>query len=288
MHLSDQQKGIALAFFGVLMITPDSLFIRLVSIDSWGLIFYRGAIPFICLLVGLLFVYKKKFLSIFYAIGLAGLLNAIIVALMNISFIISIQNTNVANTLIMISLAPFTAAILSSIFLKEHPKFRTWLAMILCFLCVLFIFNDSYEANRLFGDFFGFITAILVGASSVVIRYAKIVNFLPSLLLGKLFTFLIAMLFVQSIYLEGINLYLIIIMGIFLVTLPLTFLTLAPRYIPAHEVQLFFILETALGPLWVWLIIHEEPTIKTITGGVLIILTIFVHTFLELKEQTTK
>ena len=288
MHLSDQQKGIALAFVGVLMITPDSLFIRLVSINSWDLIFYRGAIPFICLLIGLLSVYKKKFLSAFFAIGLAGVLNAIIIALMNISFIISIENTNVANTLIMISLAPFTAAILSSIFLKEYPKSRTWFAMVICFLCVLFIFYDSYEANRLLGDFFGFITAILVGASSVVIRYAKIVNFLPSLLLGKLFTTLIALFFVRSIILEGIDLYLIIIMGIFLVTLPLTFLTLAPRYIPAHEAQLFFILETALGPLWVWLVIHEEPTIKTIIGGVLIVLTIFIHTFIELKEQIAK
>ena len=228
-----------------------------------------------------MFVYKNKFLSKFYAIGLAGVLNAIFIALMNISFIVSIENTNVANTLIMISLAPFTAAIMSSIFLKEHPKSRTWFAMVLCFLCVIFIFYDSYEANRLFGDFFGFVTAIFVGASSVVIRYAKIVNFLPSLLLGKLFTSLIALLFIQSIYLEGIDLYLIIIMGIFLVTLPLTFLTLAPRYIPAHEVQLFFILETALGPLWVWLVIQEEPTIKTIIGGLLIILTIFFILFLN-------
>ena len=156
MYLNNQQKGIALAFFGVLMITPDSLFIRLVSINSWDLVFYRGAIPFSCLLVGLLFFYKNKFFSTFYAIGLAGVLNAIIIALMNISFIFSIENTNVANTLIMISLAPFTAAIMSSIFLKEHPKSRTWLAMIFCFLCVLFIFKDSYESNRLFGDFFGF------------------------------------------------------------------------------------------------------------------------------------
>ena len=285
MQLTDKQKGITLAFLGVLMITPDSLFIRLVNINSWDLVFYRGAIPFLCLLTGLLFVYKNKFLSTFYAIGLAGVLNAIFIALMNISFIVSIENTNVANTLIMISLAPFTAAIMSSIFLKEHPKSRTWFAMALCFLCVIFIFYDSYEANRLFGDFFGFVTAIFVGASSVVIRYAKIVNFLPSLLLGKLFTSLIALLFIQSIYLEGIDLYLIIIMGIFLVTLPLTFLTLAPRYIAAHEVQLFFILETALGPLWVWLVIQEEPTIRTIMGGVLIILTIFVHTFFDLKDS---
>ena len=60
MQLTDKQKGIALAFFGVLMITPDSLFIRLVNINSWDLVFYRGAFPFLCLLIGLLFVYKNN------------------------------------------------------------------------------------------------------------------------------------------------------------------------------------------------------------------------------------
>ena len=107
-------------------------------------------------------------------------------------------------------------------------------------------------------------------------------------ILAKFFIMLIAIFFVQSLYVEGIDVYLIIIMGVFFVFIPLSLITLAPRYIPAHEVQLFFILETALGPLWVWLVIHEEPTLKTILGGVLIILTIFVHTLIELKGQTVK
>ena len=74
-------------------------------------------------------------------------------------------------------------------------------------------------------------------------------------------------------------------MCFFCVFLPFTLLTLAPRYIPAHEVQLFFILETVLGPIWVWLIIKEQPTVNTIIGGICIILLIFVHTILELKYK---
>jgi len=59
---------------------------------------------------------------------------------------------------------------------------------------------------------------------------------------------------------------------------------LAPRYITAPEVNLFFLLETILGPLWVWLVIHEQPSIETIIGGVVIISTIAVHSFLALKK----
>ena len=73
-------------------------------------------------------------------------------------------------------------------------------------------------------------------------------------------------------------------MGIFCVAIPFVLITLAPRYITAPEVNLFFLLETILGPLWVWLVIHEQPSIETIFGGAIIISTIAVHYFLALKK----
>ena len=202
-----------------------------------------------------------------------------------ITFVTSLENTNVANTLIMISLAPFMAAIMGSFFLNERPNTRTWITIWLCFIFVVFIFYDSYESNKIFGDIFGLLTAILIGGSAVVIRYAKKINFLPSLMLAKIFTMLFVIYFVESLVLSNSDLLLVIIMGVFFVFLPISLITLAPRYIPAHEVQLFFILETALGPIWVWLVINEQPSLKTIIGGFFIISIIFVHTLLELRNK---
>ena len=82
-------------------------------------------------------------------LGIPGLIYAILIALGSTTFVISIENTYVANTLIMIALLPFATAILSSIFLKEHPSKRMWLTIIACFAVVLFIFYDSYQGNRL-------------------------------------------------------------------------------------------------------------------------------------------
>jgi len=288
MHLTDKQKGIALSLIGVLVITPDSLLIRLINIPSWELLFYRGLIPFVLLFIFLLLYYKKNFLHSLLITGLPGLFYAILVALGNITFVISIQNTNVANTLIMIALTPFTTAILSSIFLKEHPSQRMWFTIISCFFVVLFIFYDSYQGNRMLGDFFGLLTAILIGGSAVVVRYSKLVNFLPSLLIAKLLTLVLPILFIQSfpesLIIDLREFYLIIAMGICLF-IALSFITLAPRYIPAYEVEIFFVLETILGPLWVWLIIHEQPTTKTIIGGICIILIIMSHTLSELRSR---
>ena len=289
MNLTNKQKGLGLSLIGVLLITPDSLFLRLIDLGAWELVFYRGLVPFICLLIVLSFYYRSQFIKAFLVLGIPGLIYAILIALGSTTFVISIENTYVANTLIMIALLPFATAILSSIFLKEHPSKRMWLTIIACFAVVLFIFYDSYQGNRLYGDFFGLLTAVMVGGSAVVVRYGKNFNFLPALLLSKFFIMLIAIIFMknfpETLFVDQKNLYLIIAMGVFAVFIPLAMITLAPRYIPAYEVEIFFVLETILGPVWVWLVIHEQPTNKTIIGGVFIIIIIFIHTFLELKEN---
>ena len=111
-NLSDQKKGSLLAFVAVMFITPDSLFIRLSSIDTWSLVFYRGAIPFVTVFLGMLLIYKLNFFKILFTSGHHGLIYIATFSVTNIAFVVSIQNTNVANTLVMIAMAPMLSAIL--------------------------------------------------------------------------------------------------------------------------------------------------------------------------------
>ena len=60
------------------------------------------------------------------------------------------------------------------------------------------------------------------------------------------------------------------------------------RFITAAEVNLFFLLETILGPLWVWMVIKEQPSPETIYGGIVIIITIAIHSLLAIKKTQTK
>ena len=91
-------------------------------------------------------------------------------------------------------------------------------------------------------------------------------------------------LFPVSLFVNQEQFYFILLMGVFLV-IPLACMTIAPRFIPAYEVEIFFILETILGPIWVWLVIKEQPTTKTLIGGIFIIIIIFIHTFIELRAS---
>ena len=284
MQYSDQKQGMLLAFTAIAFITPDSLFIRLAGLESWNLIFYRGFIPFIVVLVGLLIIYKKKLVSEIINNGWHGFAYAGTFTITNIIFVISIENTNVANTLIMIALAPMLSAIISLIFLKENPDQKTWVAIIITTLAVVFIFYNALDVGDFLGNFLGLVCATGLAVGAVIIRSAKKISLVPSAMLGKLMVALIALLFVDKLKLEGNDLTIIPLMCVMCVAIPFVLITLAPRYITAAEVNLFFLLETIFGPLWVWLVIHEQPSIETIIGGIVIICTIAVHSILALRE----
>ena len=286
MKLTNQQKGSLLAFTAVVLITPDSLFVRLSHIDTWGLLFYRGAIPFVLVLLALLMVYKTNFFKLLFSMGYAGIAYAITLAVTNITFIVSIQNTNVANTLIMIAMAPMLSAVLGAFFLKENPDTKTWTTIFITFVAAIYIFYDSIQLGNFFGDIFGFITAIGLAIGAVLIRSAKDRNLVPSAVVGKLLVAIFALFFIENFELVKTDIYIVPLMCILCVAIPFVLITIAPRFITAAEVNLFFLLETILGPIWVWLIIKEQPSLETIQGGTVIIVAIAIHSYLSLKKNT--
>ncbi len=284
-RLSNQKKGSLLAFIAVMLITPDSIFIRLSNIETWGMLFYRGAIPFVVVLIGLIFFYKNNLFKALIGIGYPGIFYIISFSICNITFIISIQNTNVANTLVMIAMAPMLSAILGSIFLKEIPDSKTWFAIIITLIAVSYIFHDSIEMGNFYGDLFGLITAFGLACNAVIARFAKNRDLVPSAVIGKLCVAIFAFFFVDTFYLEDTDLLFVPLMCVMCVAIPFVLVTIAPRFIPAEEVNLFFLLETIIGPFWVWLIINEQPSIETIQGGCIILLTIAIHSYLKLKQS---
>ncbi len=284
-NLTDQQKGSLLAFIAVMFITPDSLLIRLSNVDTWGLVFYRGIIPFFTVFFGMLIIYKLSFFKMLLSSGYHGIIYVITFSITNITFVVSIQNTNVANTLVMIATAPMLSAILGAIILKEAPDKKTWVSIIITFLAIIYIFFDSIKLGNFYGDILGFITSVGLAVGAVTIRSGKSKNLVPAAVIGKLFVAFFALFFIKNFALENNDLIIVPLMCVLCVAIPFVLVTIAPRFIPAAEVNLFFLLETIIGPIWVWMIIKEQPSIETLLGGIVIISTIAIHSFLKLKNS---
>jgi drug/metabolite transporter (DMT)-like permease len=285
MQFNDQKKGMLMAFTAVMFLTPDSLFIRLANVSSWNLIFYRGFIPFSLVFIGLLVVYKNNFVKQAFSNGWRGIFYALIFTVTNITFVLSIENTNVANTLIMLALAPMLSAILSFVFLKEIPDKKTWIAIFITTISVVYIFYDALDTGDLLGNTLGLLTALGLAVGAVIIRSAKKIDLVPSAMFGKLLVALIAFYFADNLNLKGNDLTIVPLMCVMCVAIPFVLVTIAPRYITAAEVNLFFLLEVILGPIYVWLVIKEQPSYETILGGSVIFITIACHSVLSLKKN---
>ena len=223
-----------------------------------------------------------------FNIGYPGIFYVLSFSICNITFIISIQNTNVANTLIMVAMAPMLSAILATLFLKENSSKETWIAIFITFFSVAFIFYDSLQLGNILGDIFGFITALGLAINANLARYAKNRDLVPSAVLGKLCVAIFAFFFVENFELIETDLIIIPAMCVMCVAIPFVMVTIAPRFISAPEVNLFFLLEVIIGPIWVWMIISEKPSIETIAGGVVIIITIAFHSYSALKKTQIK
>ena len=128
-------------------------------------------------------------------------------------------------------------------------------------------------------------TAFGLAANANLVRYAKDRDLVPSAVIGKLCVALFAFFFVESFELIEKDLIIVPLMCIMCVALPFVLVTIAPRYITAAEVNLFFLLEVIIGPIWVWLIIKEQPSLETIQGGIIIVIAITIHSFMSLKKN---
>ena len=285
MHLSTHARGILISILGVFILSPDSLLIRLLQLDDYTLIFYRGLLPAVTITLLLLIYYQRNFLSVIIATGWAGLMNGVFYATTNITFIYSIQKTSVANTLVIVSSAPIFAAIFSILVLREHQRPTTWVVIAISLFSIFIIGYGSYNSGGLSGDLFALICAISTACSAVLVRYRRSIDLVPSVIFGSLFMVLFAWLKAPIASVSDIQLVYILIIGLVLVPLAFMALTIAPRFANSAEVQLVFLLEAILGPLWVWMVISETPPMNTLIGGVLLLASVGWFAFNTLKTR---
>ncbi|MEN8730659.1 MAG: EamA family transporter, partial [Desulfuromonadales bacterium] len=212
--------------------------------------------------------------------------SACIVAAGGLMFVNSLKQTTAANTLIILAASPLISSLLSRIFLREKIARRTWVAIATCFGGILLIFSGSLTSGLLLGDLLALGASFMWGSNLVVIRSGKSVNMIPANLLGNLLVVPAALAAgARPLEIAGPDIWLLLLLGGVVLPVSFTMITLGPRYLPAPEVSLILLVETILGPIWVWLALGEVPLGTTLLAGVLIVGTLFVHTLMSLKAD---
>lgn len=281
-QLSDHGKGFLLTFLGVMVLTPDTLLIRLIDADQWSVVFWRGLLQGLTLLLALALIYRQRSFEIVKATGKAGLYVAAAYVVSNLAFVLSVSNTHVANTLIILATSPMFAALLSIFFLKEKVTLATWLAIASSFVGILIVVGDSFGTANALGDMIALVAAIALASAFTLIRRSPKVDMVPALALAGLVVAALSYPLTAPFVYSDQQILWIALMGIIVLPVSFGLMTIGPRYIPAPEVSLLLLLETTLGPIWVWLAIGEEPTDNAIIGGVIVVATLLVHSLRRL------
>ena len=281
-------RGLVITALGVLIITPDSLLVRLIGTDAWTILFFRGAFLALSLALFIIVRFGRETLNVTLAIGRVGILSGFLAAGSNTLFVISITLTTVANTLVIVSAAPLFAAIYSRLFLKETIAAQTWVAVLIVFLGIASIFSGSFASGVLLGDICAIGAALFFAGHLTALRHAKSVNMVPAVALSGLITMLVVLPLAAPFSISVNDLILLAVMGFFMLPIALGLITYGPRLIPAPEAGLLILLESILGPFWVWLVIEEVPAIQTFFGGVVILGTLAVHTAYMLRIEMNR
>jgi drug/metabolite transporter (DMT)-like permease len=271
-------KGILITALGVLVISPDGLLTRLITTDHWTLIFWRALLMGFGMWILSSFIYPKNTWAKYKALGSSGIAMVALYSMGSISFIVAITHTSVANTLIILSTTPLSAVLIGRVFLGERIAARSWSAIVLVCIGVLVMSSDKSSANTsLFGDIAALIGAFFLAAGFTIVRRFPSIPIFPALSTSGLVTALLVLPFAQPLSISHQDFGYLIIMGIYMLPVGTALMFLGPRYIPAAEVGLMLLLESILGPIWVWLVLSEHPGTRSIIGGVIILLTLVIN-----------
>lgn len=284
-RLSRTAKGLLITSVGVAVLSLQGIPIRLIEVDAWTLLFVRGVLAAPGLFAFFLVVERARWREeLRGAMGLAGLTAALLFALDNAMFIYSITHTSVANTLLMISLSPLFAGLLTRIVLRKQVPRRTWLAIGGGAVATLVIMLGSLVAGDLPGTLAGLVASVAIGGTLVVLRSKPSLNMVPAIAVGAGLSGLVGLPVANPASAVLGDWILLLLLGLLIMPVAFGLITTGPRYIPAAEVALLLLLQTVLGALWVWIAVAEVPTTLTLVGGVMLVAVLTAHSIATLRS----
>jgi len=264
-------------------LSPDGLLVRLVESGDWQIVFWRGGFNFLALALFFQVTRPGGLAGEVRRAGWPGMVCAAIFAVSTIAFIASLSRTTVANTLLVLSLIPLAAALLGLAFLRERVPPRTWLAIAVALSGFAVIVSGSLGSRGLIGDALALVTALSIAGILVIIRANPFVSMFPALAMAGLVCATVAALVADPFAVSLSDVALMAVMGCVQQAFAIGIYLRGASYLPPAEAGLIGLIETVLGPFWVWLVIAERPSPEALIGGSVVIAALALHSVMGLR-----
>jgi drug/metabolite transporter (DMT)-like permease len=280
---ADYRKGLSLAVAGGLLLTLDAPTLRLVNGDASTVIFWRGLMLF-AVTAGIWY-WARQTDRIHSGLinGPDGLLVIGLHTAAGLSFLFALHLSSVANVLFIIASVPLITAVLSVLILRESIRPATWTAAGIVVAAVFIIVADGLQHGSGKGDFLALIAAVAVSCALIVTRRTGN-NYATAPGVAGLFCAALIFAFADVAPMDTGQWGWLTLNSVLIAPLSFVLLVLAPRYMAPAESSIYYLLETAAAPIWVWLMIGELPTSAGLLGGIIILVTLAAHGYLALAR----
>jgi drug/metabolite transporter (DMT)-like permease len=276
------RRGALLVAGAAVCWSSGALIARLVATTPWTTSLWRSLFASVFLAVVLSVARRRSIVAQWRDGGRPVAAVAACMAIASTCFIFSIANTSVANTLLLMSTSPYVVGLLGWLVLGERVAPRTWLTMGVALAGAVVMVSSSYGRGGLLGDVLAIIMATSFAVATVLVRRHPRISMAPAAALATAFTFLMALPLATPLATTPRDLALLAFFGIGQFGAGFLLFMAGARLIPAAQTSLIGMLETVLGPVWVWLVLHERPDGASLTGGALILAALVANTAVDL------
>jgi drug/metabolite transporter (DMT)-like permease len=282
-----REHRIGLFFVTAAAITWSSagFFTRLMDLDYPTMIAGRGVFGALGMLILIIVMDPRHWLSQFRNMGRADLAYVLNYVLGTTCYVSSLGLTSIAHNSVIFATIPFISALLGWIFLREIPSRHAIGASAIAVVGVMIMVGFGTDGG-LAGDVLSLGATASMAASIILVRRYRHIAIIPGACIGSFVSGLLPMPFAQDLtHLTAVNFTLLILFGFLNAAPGLTLFSLGSKRLPAVETALISTLDTPLAPLWVWIAFNETAGRQTFIGGVLVLAAVFIHIALSQRQH---
>lgn len=273
-NLSEHNKGILAVFLTAILWSSGGLFIKLISLDSMELSFFRCAIAAVVFAL----MFRKRILKL----NSLALLNSFAYAAVLILFVIATKTTTAANAIFLQSTAPIYVLIFEPLLTKTKWERINIITIVVCFLGMILFFMGDLTP----GDIKGNIAALLAGVAFAAFflgmkknepQYGE-----SSIFYGNVIVALICIPFITDMNSISVQDFAMVsFLGVFQIAFAYALFSYGLKRIIAVEASIISMFEPVLNPIWVFIGYGEVPSFYAIIGGIIIMTAITVRTVIS-------
>lgn len=280
------RKGAILVLGAALCWSSGGLIARHIEADVWTQAAGRGFFAFATLLLFLLVRDGRNTWALFKALGVPGIVVACCFASASLSFVIALKHATVALILVIQATAPFIAAIIAWLWMREPPGWVRSLAMLVALFGVWQMVSGGESGGDALGIALSCVIAVAIGIATVTVRRYHAIRMTPAMCLATAIIMVVGLVMREPLPVAVNDVGLLFLFGAIQLAIGLIWFSTGARLIPAGEAALLGLLECVLGPLWVWLFLDEDPGTQALIGGALTLAAVAGNTLYDMARAS--